>query len=36
MHRAMVQSLGTDLGLPELHGEGGPGSDLSVEGHGMP
>jgi hypothetical protein len=36
VHRAVVQSPGTGLGLPELHGEGGPGPDLGVAGHGMP
>ena len=35
MHWAMFQSLGTGLGLPELNGDGGPGPDLGVEGHGM-
>ena len=36
MHWAMVQSPGPGLGLPELHGDGGPGLDLGVEDHGMP
>ena len=36
MHWAVVQSLGTGLGLLELYGESGPGPDLGVADHGMP